>query len=154
MDPNPTDPQYNHPTKVTCKVVKRAGQRGARIYPKGYKIRTEVDRDGNIVNRFTDTGLKKITIKPQRAEYVMKLSNFNNSFAPGYWERWNDVDETEWLFCFRNGVFDLRTMAFRDAQPKEYIRYHTSYDFEMPREGEVEKVLTIMMDFFAGDDQT
>ena len=57
MDPNITNPIYDDPTKVTCKVVKRKGQKGARIYPKGCKVRTEVDRAGNITNRYTDTGL-------------------------------------------------------------------------------------------------
>lgn len=82
MDPNITNPIYDDPNKVTCKVVKRKGQKGARIYPKGCKVRTEVDRAGNIVNRFTDKGLKKMTIKSQRSDYRMKISNFNNTFTP------------------------------------------------------------------------
>ena len=61
MDPNITNPIYDDPSKATCKVVKRKGQKGARIYPKGCKVRTEVDRAGNIVNRFIDKGLKKLT---------------------------------------------------------------------------------------------
>ena len=79
MDPNITNPIYDDPNKVTCKVVKRKGQKGARIYPKGCKVRTEVDRAGNIVNRYTDKGLKKLTLKTQGVEYRMKLSNSINT---------------------------------------------------------------------------
>ena len=35
------------PPKPTCKVVKREGQRGARIDPKGCKVRTTKDAQGN-----------------------------------------------------------------------------------------------------------
>ena len=35
------------PPKPTCKVVKREGQRGARIDPKGCKVRTTKDDQGN-----------------------------------------------------------------------------------------------------------
>eukprot|EP01046_Picozoa_sp_COSAG06_P039361 COSAG06_NODE_4639_length_4074_cov_12.037987_3_plen_66_part_01 len=39
---------YIHmPPKPTCKVVKREGQRGARIDPKGCKVRTTKDAQGN-----------------------------------------------------------------------------------------------------------
>ena len=56
MEANISDPQYDDPSKVTCKVVKRKGQKGARIYPKGCKVRTEADRGGNIIIRYTDRG--------------------------------------------------------------------------------------------------
>ena len=35
------------PPKPTCKVVKREGQRGARIDPKGCKVHTTKDTQGN-----------------------------------------------------------------------------------------------------------
>ena len=40
-------PTYIMPPKPTCKVVKREGQRGARIDPKGCKVRTTKDAQGN-----------------------------------------------------------------------------------------------------------
>ena len=40
-------PTYIMPPKPTCKVVKREGQRGARIDPKGCKVRTTKDTQGN-----------------------------------------------------------------------------------------------------------
>ena len=35
------------PPKPACKVVKREGQRGARIDPKGCKVRTSVNAQGS-----------------------------------------------------------------------------------------------------------
>ena len=37
--------------RKTCKVVKRAGQRGARIAPKGCKVRTDISADGTSTRR-------------------------------------------------------------------------------------------------------
>ena len=39
------------PPKPTCKVVKRAGQTGARIYPKGGTVRTEKSVTGALTTR-------------------------------------------------------------------------------------------------------
>ena len=75
MEANISNPQYDDPSKVTCKVVKRKGQKGARIYPKGCKVWTEVDRAGNIVNRFTDKGLKN-----DYQNTAKRLSNENIKF--------------------------------------------------------------------------
>ena len=50
------------PPKPTCKVVKREGQRGARIDPKGCKVRTTKDTQGN-KRQYNKRGEEKITIK-------------------------------------------------------------------------------------------
>ena len=47
------------PPKPTCKVVKREGQRGARIDPKGCKVRTTKDAQGN-KKKETKQGHEKI----------------------------------------------------------------------------------------------
>ena len=47
------------PPKPTCKVVKREGQRGARIDPKGCKVRTTKDAQGNR-KKETKQGQEKI----------------------------------------------------------------------------------------------
>jgi hypothetical protein len=47
------------PPKPTCKVVKREGQRGARIDPKGCKVRTTKDAQGN-KKKETKQGNEKI----------------------------------------------------------------------------------------------
>ena len=50
------------PTQPTCKVVKREGQRGARIDPKGCKVRTTKDTQGN-KRQYNKRGEEKITSK-------------------------------------------------------------------------------------------
>ena len=50
------------PPKPTCKVVKREGQRGARIDPKGCKVRTTKDAQGN-KRQYNKRGEEKITLK-------------------------------------------------------------------------------------------
>ena len=52
-------PTYIMPPKPTCKVVKREGQRGARIDPKGCKVRTTKDAQGN-KKKETKQGNEKI----------------------------------------------------------------------------------------------
>ena len=55
-------PTYIMPPKPTCKVVKREGQRGARIDPKGCKVRTTKDAQGN-KRQYNKRGEEKITLK-------------------------------------------------------------------------------------------
>ena len=50
------------PPKPTCKVVKREGQRGARIDPKGCKVRTTKDTQGN-TRQYNKRGEEKVTLK-------------------------------------------------------------------------------------------
>ena len=50
------------PTQPTCKVVKREGERGARIDPKGCKVRTTKDAQGN-KRQYNKRGEEKITLK-------------------------------------------------------------------------------------------
>eukprot|EP01051_Picozoa_sp_SAG22_P006616 SAG22_NODE_438_length_10500_cov_13.037496_4_plen_67_part_00 len=55
------NPQYDvsyDSDRPTCKVVKRAGQKGARIFPKGCKNRTVADQHGEITDRFTPEGAR------------------------------------------------------------------------------------------------
>ena len=49
------------PPKPTCKVVKREGQRGARIDPKGCKVRTTKDAQGN-KRQYNKQGQEKFKI--------------------------------------------------------------------------------------------
>ena len=55
-------PTYIMPPKPTCKVVKREGERGARIDPKGCKVRTTKDTQGN-KRQYNKRGEEKITLK-------------------------------------------------------------------------------------------
>ena len=58
-------------TRPTCKVVKREGQRGARIDPKGCKVRTSVSAQG-IKTQVDKRGLEKI--KRATRMYRMELA--------------------------------------------------------------------------------
>ena len=61
------------PPKPTCKVVKREGQRGARIDPKGCKVRTTKDAQGNKKkeNKQGQQKTKRTTTSKQRMESTL-----------------------------------------------------------------------------------
>jgi hypothetical protein len=66
------------PPKPTCKVVKREGQRGARIDPKGCKVRTTKDTQGN-KRQYNKRGEEKITLKTTGNE--MRLCSIDRYYA-------------------------------------------------------------------------
>ena len=51
--------------RKTCKVVKREGQRGARIAPKGCKVRTDISADGSTTrkNKAGETKIKRVIVE-------------------------------------------------------------------------------------------
>ena len=61
------------PPKPTCKVVKREGQRGARIDPKGCKVRTTKDAQGN-KRQYNKQGQEKFKIIELRNEYAVTIA--------------------------------------------------------------------------------
>ena len=60
------------PPKPTCKVVKRAGQKGARIAPKGCVVRTDEDAAGVKVRR-NKAGEVKLTQRVNTGEVDFRL---------------------------------------------------------------------------------
>ena len=60
------------PPKPTCKVVKIEGQRGARIDPKGCKVRTTKDAQGN-KRQYNKQGQEKFKITEIKDEHVMTI---------------------------------------------------------------------------------
>ena len=65
---------YIHmPPKPTCKVVKREGQRGARIDPKGCKVRTTKDAQGN-KRQYNKQGQEKFKITEIRNEHAVTIA--------------------------------------------------------------------------------
>ena len=66
------------PPKPTCKVVKREGQTGARIAPKGCEVRTEVSATGVKVRR-NKADLVKLKLKTAK-----KALSFIISSEPGF----------------------------------------------------------------------
>ena len=98
-------PTYIMPPKPTCKVVKREGQRGARIDPKGCKVRTTKDAQGNKKkeNKQGNEKIKRTTTKrdmrlavagsPQR-HLIANWSNRPQSFRSNYKRRHNMIYDT------------------------------------------------------------
>ena len=64
--------------KPTCKAVKRPGQRGARIHPKGCKIRSTVQGDGTI-QRTNKRGQPKQKVKATTRNFKVTVSRNNHS---------------------------------------------------------------------------
>jgi len=64
--------------RPTCKVVVKPGERGARIYPKGCKVRSRPSTNRpNKVVKYTKDGVKKRTISIRGEEYYMICSRNN-----------------------------------------------------------------------------
>ena len=61
------------PPKPTCKVVKREGQRGARIDPKGCKVRTAKDAQGN-KRQYNKQGQEKFKLAEFKEERIMTIA--------------------------------------------------------------------------------
>ena len=61
------------PPKPTCKVVKIEGQRGARIDPKGCKVRTTKDAQGN-KRQYNKQGQEKFKITEIRNEHAVTIA--------------------------------------------------------------------------------
>ena len=61
------------PPKPTCKVVKRQGQTGARIDPKGCKVRSEKDAAGK-VKTYNKQGQRKHKVKETNRDHFLFIS--------------------------------------------------------------------------------
>ena len=64
--------------KKTCKAVKREGQGGARIHPKGCQIRTEVKKDGRVI-RVNKAGQRKFKKKETGATHFIFAARSPNT---------------------------------------------------------------------------
>ena len=72
------------PPKPTCKVVKRAGQRGARIHPKGCTVRTNVDVGAGTKVRTNKAGEQKRKVVVRGREHEVTLARAPNA-NPNEW---------------------------------------------------------------------
>ena len=68
------------PPKPTCKVVKREGQRGARIDPKGCKVRTTKDAQGN-KRQYNKQGQEKFKMTEIKDEHAMIIAIRSRQYA-------------------------------------------------------------------------
>ena len=64
--------------RPTCKVVTRPGQRGARIAPKGCKVR-KTQEGGGQIRSYTKTGVEKAKIMTDRLKYTLTASKNDHS---------------------------------------------------------------------------
>lgn len=65
----------------TCKVVNREGETGARIYPKGCKVRTEVGPKNPTAETLTDrSGIKKYRKNKQGTEKYVSIEKSRTHF--------------------------------------------------------------------------
>ena len=74
------------PPKPTCKVVKRSNQKGARIHPKGCKVRTDVDAALGTKTRTNKTGERKRKVVESGREHQVTLARAPNA-NPNEWVR-------------------------------------------------------------------
>jgi len=72
------------PPKPTCKVVKRVGQTGARIHPKGCTVRTDVDVGAGTKVRTNKAGDKKRKVVEGGREHQVTLARAPNA-NPNEW---------------------------------------------------------------------
>ena len=70
--------------KKTCKVVKRVGQQGARIAPKGCKVRTEISADGATTRR-NKAGETKIKRTVGDKTFFMTVAGANQQSVINGW---------------------------------------------------------------------
>ena len=70
--------------RKTCKVVKRAGQRGARIAPKGCKVRTDISADGTTTRR-NKAGETKIKRTVADNAFSMTVAGANQQSVINGW---------------------------------------------------------------------
>ena len=62
--------------RPTCKVVTRPGQRGARIAPKGCKVRKT--QAGQTIRSYTKAGVEKAKITTNRLKYTLTAARNNH----------------------------------------------------------------------------
>ena len=80
------------PPKKTCKVVVKEGQRGARIHPKGCKVRTKIE--GGVKTRRNKEGQIKRKAKTTGTEFTVRVKSAANSnvSVPLAWDTGADID--------------------------------------------------------------
>ena len=83
------------PTQPTCKVVKRDGQRGARINPKGCKVRTTKDTQGN-KRQYNKRGEEKITLKTTGNEMRLVVAGARQHSTVRNWGNRTMRQRAEW----------------------------------------------------------
>ena len=74
------------PPKPTCRVVKRAGQTGARIDAKGCTVRTEKSATGKLTTK-NKAGGTKIKVKEANNKFMMTIAGSTQQSVPRGWSK-------------------------------------------------------------------
>ena len=80
------------PPKPTCKVVKREGQRGARIDPKGCTVRTEKSADGSMTTR-NKAGETKIKVKTIKDRFTLAIAGSTQQGIANGWSNRSEASK-------------------------------------------------------------
>ena len=84
---------YIHmPPKPTCKVVKREGQRGARIDPKGCTVRTEKSADGSMTTR-NKADETKIKVKTTKNRFTLAIAGSTQQGIANGWSNRSEASK-------------------------------------------------------------
>ena len=75
--------------------------------------------------------------------------------------KWDDREETRYLFPFNNTTFFLREGRFGDVEPEKFIKYTTGYPWPMDSEGnaimppqeDIDYILESLQSIFVDEDQ-
>ena len=89
--------------RPTCQVVKRAGQRGARIHPKGCKLRRTVDKQGK-TTRTTRTGQVKTQIAERGKKHRLSVRGPNKQAISFVWDTGATVSTISVLNALKIGL--------------------------------------------------
>ena len=100
--------------KKTCKAVKREGQGGARIHPKGCQIRTEVKKDGRVI-RINKAGQRKFKRKETGATHFIFAAQTPNT------------PRRNWVKLVYDTGAQTTLMSRADATKLGYNRWHCAF---------------------------
>ena len=81
--------------RPTCKVVKRDGQKGARIDPKGCKVRTTKSQSG-VLRKYNKQGERKITLKTRKKAKRLAVAGTRQHSTVTGWRNKTVEQRTDW----------------------------------------------------------
>lgn len=92
----------------------------------------------NNINNLDGSSIKDDIMKELGCIFTVK-NNKNGDFTKKF-------NSNDFLICFNNGVYDLKTHEFRDGKPDDYITLTTGYDFVNKYSENYDKLLNFLND--------
>ena len=105
--------------KPTCKVVTRPGQRGARVHPKGCKVRNRVQGDGTVRKESKLGRLKpeKLRVVSSRNYYLQVARGNGRVYTKMLWDTGATVTVMSYTTAKRLGILT------KDGNLRPGLRY-------------------------------